>query len=106
LHVICDNYATHKHPVVRAWLARHQRIHPHFTPTSASWLNLVEVFFAIIDRQALRRGDLASVEQLTGAIGRFCAAWNQRCEPFTWTKPAKEMLAKLHRLPLQRPTNR
>jgi hypothetical protein len=97
LHVICDNYATHKHPVVRAWLARHPRIQLHFTPTSASWLDLVEVFFAIIDRQALRRGDFASVEQLIGAIGRFCAGWNQRCEPFTWTKPADEILAYLNR---------
>jgi transposase len=97
LHVICDNYATHKHPVVRAWLARHPRITLHFTPTSASWLNLVEVFFAIIDRQALRRGDFASVEQLISAIGRFCAGWNQRCEPFTWTKPADEILANLNR---------
>jgi transposase len=97
LHVICDNYATHKHPVVRAWLARHPRIQLHFTPTSASWLNLLEVFFAIIDRQALRRGDFTSVEQLISAIGRFCAGWNQRCEPFTWTKPADEILAKLNR---------
>jgi hypothetical protein len=55
------------------------------------------VFFAILDRQALRRGDFASVEQLIGAIGRFCDGWNQRCEPFTWTKPADEVLAKLNR---------
>jgi transposase len=97
LHVICDNYATHKHGRIRAWLADHPRITLHFTPTSASWLNLVEVFFSIIDRQALRRGDFTSVEALTGAIGRFCNGWNQRCEPFTWTKPADEILAKLNR---------
>jgi transposase len=67
LHVVCDNYATHKHPVVRAWLAKHPRVQLHFTPTSASWLNLVEVFFSIIERQALRRGDFASVTDLIAA---------------------------------------
>jgi transposase len=97
LHVICDNYATHKHPTVRAWLARHPRVQLHFTPTSASWLNLVEVFFSIVERQALRRGDFASVSDLITAISRFCAAWNQHCQPFAWTKPADEILAKLNR---------
>jgi hypothetical protein len=66
----------------------------HFTPTSASWLNLVEVFFSIIERQALRRGDFASVTDLITAIGRFCAAWNQHCQPFAWTKPADQILAR------------
>jgi DDE superfamily endonuclease len=70
LHVV-DNDATHKHPTVGPWLAKHPRVRLHFTPTSASWLNLVEVFFAIITRQALRRGDFASVEELVAAIGRF-----------------------------------
>jgi transposase len=102
LHVICDNYATHKHPVVRAWLAKHPRIELHFTPTSASWLNLVEVFFSIIERQTLRRGDFASVQELVAAIGRFCAGWNQHCQPFTWTRPAGTILAKLNRQPPQR----
>jgi transposase len=97
LHVICDNYATHKHPTVRAWLAKHPRVQLHFTPTSASWLNLVEVFFSIIERQALRRGDFASVSELVTAIRRFCAAWNQHCQPFAWTKPADAILAKLNR---------
>ena len=97
LHVICDNYATHKHPVVRGWLARHPRIRLHFTPTSASWLNLVEVFFSIVERQALRRGDFASVSELTTAISRFCAAWNQHCQPLAWTKPADDILARLNR---------
>jgi transposase len=95
--VICDNYATHKHPAVRAWLAKHPRIELHFTPTSASWLKLVEVFISIIERQALRRGDFASVTDLITAIGRFCAAWNQHCQPFAWTKPADDILAKLNR---------
>jgi transposase len=72
--------------VVQAWLARHPRVRLHFTPTYGSWVNLVEVFFAIIERQALRRGDLASVAELLAAIRRFCDSWNQRCRPFTWTR--------------------
>jgi transposase len=92
LHVVVDNYATHKHQRVRAWLGSHPRVHLHFTPTYASWLNLVEVFFAIIERQALRRGDFASVDELVAAIRRFCDGWNQRCQPFTWTKDADHIL--------------
>ena len=95
LHVICDNYATHKHPVVRGWLAKQRRIRLHFTPTSASWLNLVEVFFSIVDRQALRRGHFPSIQDLIAAIDRFCQTWNEHCQPFSWTKPAEEILAKL-----------
>jgi transposase len=97
LHVVLDNYATHKHAKVQAWLVRHPRVQLHFTPTYASWLNLVEVFFAIIERQALRRGDFASVEELTAAIRRYCDGWNQRCRPFSWTKDADQILAKLKR---------
>jgi hypothetical protein len=82
---------------VRGWLAKHQRIRLHFTPTSASWLNLVEVFFSILDRQALRRGDFPGIGDLVAAIDRFCQAWNEHCEPFSWTKPAEEILAKLKR---------
>ena len=94
LHLVLDNYGTHKHPAVRAWLARHPRVQLHFTPTSASWLNLVEVFFAIITRQAIRRGSFASVADLVAAIGRFCQAWNQRCHPFAWVKEADDVLVK------------
>jgi transposase len=97
LHVVLDNYATHKHAKVQAWLTSHPRIHLHFTPTYASWLNLVEVFFAIIERQALRRGDFASVQEVVAAIRRFCDGWNQRCRPFTWTKNADQILTKLKR---------
>jgi len=97
LHVVVDNYATHRHARVGAWLARHPRIRLHFTPTYASWLNLVEVFFSIIERQALRRGNFASVEQLIGAIRRFCDGWNQRCQPFAWTNDADQILARLQR---------
>jgi transposase len=82
LHVVLDNYATHRHAKVQAWLAAHPQVQLHFIPTYASWLNLVEVFFSIIERQALRRGDFASVQELIIAIARFCDRWNQRsCSP-------------------------
>jgi transposase len=97
LHVICDNYATHKHPDVQAWLAKHKRITLHFTPTSCSWLNMVEIFFGIITRQAIRRGSFLSVEDLEDAIRRFIDAYNQRATPFTWTKTADELLTKINR---------
>jgi transposase len=97
LHVVVDNYATHKHAKVQAWLAKHPRVQLHFTPTYGSWLNLVEVFFAIVERQALRRGDFASVQELMAAIRRFCDGWNQRCQPFRWTKDADHILATLKR---------
>jgi transposase len=94
LHVVVDNLATHKHPAVRAWLARHPRVTLHFTPTSGSWLNLVEAFFSIITRQALRRGSFPTVADLIAAIERFIAAWNDRCAPFTWTKDPDTVIAK------------
>jgi transposase len=92
LHIVCDNYGTHKHPVVRAWLERNPRITLHFTPTSGSWLNMVEIFFGIITRQAIRRGTFRSVKDLIGAITRFIDGWNDRCEPFIWTKTADQIL--------------
>ena len=97
LHVVADNYATHKHPAVQAWLAKHPRVRMHFTPTSASWLNLVEVFFGIITRQAIRRGTFTSVKDLIAAIETFIDAWNDRCQPFVWTKTADEILTKANR---------
>ena len=97
LHVVCDNYATHNHPNVKAWLARHPRITMHFTPTSASWMNMVEIFFGIITRQAIRRGTFTSVPDLIGAIRAFIDAYNQRCAPFRWTKTADQILAKADR---------
>jgi transposase len=99
LHVVVDNYATHKHQRVQAWLATHPRVHLHFTPTYGSWLNLVEAFFAIIQRQALGRGDFASVDELVAAIRRFCDGWNQRCQPFAFAKDADQLLAKLKEQP-------
>ena len=97
LHVICDNYATHNHENVRAWLAKNPRISLHFTPTSCSWLNMVEIFFGIITRQAIRRGTFTSVKDLIGAIETFIDAWNDRCQPFVWTKTADEILTKANR---------
>ncbi len=96
LHIVCDNYGTHKHPKVRAWLARNPRIQLHFTPTSGSWLNMVEIFFSIITRQAIRRGTFRSVRELTDAIRRFIQGWNDRCQPFIWTKPADDLLEHTH----------
>lgn len=93
LHVVLDNYRTHTHPDVEAWLAKHPRITLHFTPTSGSWLNLVEVFFGIITRQAIRRGTFTSVKDLIGAIRRFIDGWNERCHPFAWTKSPDEVLS-------------
>ena len=97
LHVVADNYATHKHPAVQAWLAKHPRVRMHFTPTSGSWLNLVEVFFGIITRQAIRRGTFTSVKDLIAAIETFIDAWNDRCRTFVWTKTADEILTKTNR---------
>jgi len=97
LHVVVDNYHTHKHDDVNAWLAKHPRITLHFTPTSGSWLNLVEVFFGIITRQAIRRGTFTSVKDLVAAISRFIDGWNERCHPFTWTKTADEILPHARR---------
>ncbi len=94
LHLVVDNYATHKHPTVQAWLARNPRITMHFTPTSGSWLNMVEIFFGIITRQAIRRGTFTSVKDLIAAIETYIDGWNERCQPFTWTKTADQILEK------------
>ena len=91
LHVVLDNYHTHKHAEVQAWLEKNPRITLHFTPTSGSWMNMVEIFFGIITRQAIRRGTFANVKELTAAIQRFINGWNDRCHPFSWTKTAEEM---------------
>ncbi|WP_280474872.1 IS630 family transposase [Nocardia farcinica] len=94
LHLVMDNYATHKTPEVKDWLARHKNFHVHFTPTSASWLNLVEVWFGIIDRQAIRRGIFTSVKDLNAKIRAFINGWNDRKHPFVWTKTAEDTLKK------------
>jgi DDE superfamily endonuclease/winged helix-turn helix protein len=97
LHVVVDNYATHKHPDVQTWLAKNKRITLHFTPTSCSWLNMVEIFFGIITRQAIRRGTFTSVTDLEHAIRDFIDAYNHRAKPFTWTKTADDLLTKINR---------
>jgi transposase len=97
LHVVLDNYHTHKHDDIKRWLAKHPRITLHFTPTSGSWLNLAEVFFSIITRQAIRRGSFDSVKDLVAAIRAFIDAYNDRCQPFVWTKTADEILPRATR---------
>ena len=97
---MCDNYATHKHPNVVAWLEKNPRVTLHFTPTSGSWLNMVEIFFGIITRQAIRRGTFDSVRDLKDTIRAFIDGWNDRCEPFVWTKDAETILAKANRKPI------
>ena len=96
---VLDNYATRKHQDIRTWLARpeNQRITLHFTPASCSWLNLVECFFSVITRQAIRRGSFTSVRQLTAAIGAFTGSWNDHPRPFAWTKDADEIPASIQR---------
>jgi len=100
IHVVLDNYATHKHPKVLAWLARHPRWIFHFTPTSASWLNAVENFFSKMTRQRIRRGIFRSVVDLQAAINAYLAEHNANPKPFVWTKSAEAILAKLDRCPV------
>lgn len=97
LHIICDNYATHKHPTVMAWLERHQRIQIHFTPTSASWLNIVERCFRDITKSHIRRGTFKSVPELEAAIQTYIANHNASPKPFIWTASANDILAKVTR---------
>jgi transposase len=97
LHLIADNYATHKHPVVQAWLAKHPRFNMHFTPTSASWLNMVERFFRDITTERLRPGVLTSVPELQAAIHDYVAHHNVDPRPFIWTKSARDILQKVIR---------
>src|SRR5690348_7354255 len=98
IHAIMDNYGTHKHPKVMAWLARHPRWTFHFTPTSASWLNAVESFFSALTRRRLRRGVFCSIVELQAAINRYIAEHNDDPTPFVWTKTADQITAKLNRL--------
>jgi transposase len=97
LHLIADNYATHKHPVVQAWLARHPRFTMHFTPTSASWLNMVERFFRDITVKRLRRGVFTSVPELVTAIEEYITHHNTNPKAFIWTKSARDILQKVIR---------
>ena len=97
LHLIADNYATHKHVKVRRWLKRHPRFHVHFTPTSTSWLNMVERFFRDLTQNRLRRGVFRDVEELITAIGDYIDRHNQAPKPFIWTAKATDILEKVKR---------
>jgi transposase len=97
IHVILDNYAAHKHPKVIEWLARHPRFTFHFTPTSASWLNAVEGFFAVLTKRRLKRGVFKSIVDLQAAINRFLAEHNMAPKPFIWTKDPDKIIAAVKR---------
>jgi transposase len=95
VHLVCDNYATHNTPEIRAWLARHPRFHVHFTPTGSSWMNQVERWFGLLTDKLIRRGVHTSVQALENDIKAWIATWNDNPRPFTWTKTADEILASL-----------
>jgi len=97
LHLVMDNYGTHKHPNVQSWLKRHPRFVPHFVPTSSSWLNLVERWFGELTSKAVRRGSFSSVADLQSAIAQFLDAWNEDPKPFVWTATVAAIQAKLSR---------
>jgi transposase len=103
IHLICDNYGTHKHPTVNKWLQAHPRFHMHFTPTYSSWINQVERLFAYVTADLLQRSDHRSVQALEADIRTWVNAWNQNPKPFVWTKTADQILGSLARL-LQRTT--
>ncbi len=98
IHLVVDNYATHKHPTVKRWLAVHPRYHVHYTPTSASWLNQVEIWFNIITQRAIRRGTFKSVKELVAKIDHFVKQYNASTRPFVWTATADSILEKIKRL--------
>ena len=97
IHVVLDNYATHKHPKVLKWLAKHPRFHMHFTATSASWMNMVQRFFRNLSEDRLKRGVFKSVDELVAAIELFVLAHNQAPKPFIWTASARDILEKVMR---------
>ena len=104
IHLICDNYGTHKHPTIKAWLAAHPRVHMHFTPTYSSWLNLVERFFGYVTADLLQRCDHRSVQALETDIRKWVKVWNQDPKVFVWTETAEQILGSLGRL-MQRISN-
>jgi transposase len=95
VHLVCDNYGTHKTPAIQAWLGRHPRFHMHFTPTGSSWMNQVERWFGLLTDKLIRRGVHKSVQALEADIRRWIATWNDDPKPFTWTKTADEILNSL-----------
>jgi transposase len=97
LHLVLDNYGTHKHPRVQAWLARHPRFVLHFIPTSSSWLNQIERWFGELTQKAVRRAAFISVPELQGAIAEFLRAWNENPKPFVWTATVQKIMDKISR---------
>ena len=97
LHLVLDNYGTHKHPKVRSWLERHPRFTLHFVPTSSSWLNQVERWFGELTQKAVRRGTFISVAELKEAIEQFLQAWNEAPRPFVWTATVEKIMVKIER---------
>jgi putative transposase len=95
---VVDNYAPHKHPKVKAWLAKHPRYHMHFTPTYSSWLNQVERWFGLVTQQAIRRGSFRNVRQLITSIERYVQQYNQHKRAFVWTATADSILKKVAKL--------
>jgi transposase len=102
LHVVLDNSSTHSTPEVKRWLERHKRVHFHFTPTSASWMNMVEIWFSILTRQQVRRGVYHDVPELIAAIEHYIDGYNDRAQPFVWTRTPEQILAKTSK---QQPTS-
>ncbi len=98
VHLVVDNYATHKHPSVRRWIAARPRFHIHYTPTYSSWINQVEIWFNIITQRAIRRGTFRSVRDLIQKIEIFVKNYNRKCHPFSWTATSDSIFAKLKRL--------
>jgi len=98
IHLVVDNYSTHKHPTVKRWLAAHPRYQVHYTPTYSSWLNQVEIWFNIVTQRAIRRGTFKSVKELTAKIDHFVKQYNVDSHPFMWTATADSILEKIRRL--------
>src|SRR5581483_8662911 len=97
VHLIMDNYATHKTPLITQWLARRPRFHVHFTPTYSSWINQVERWFALLTDRWIRRGSFTSVRDLETKLKKWAAMWNENPHPFTWVKTADDILASVER---------
>ena len=97
LHIILDNYATHKHEEVLRWIERGKRIFLHFIPTSSSWLNMVERFFRTLTDRQIRRGVFTSVKELEARLAEYIDTYNENPQPFVWTKSAKQILEKVGR---------
>ena len=106
IHMIADNYGTHKHANVRAWMQRHPRFHMHFTPTSSSWLNLVERFFADLTRDVVREGSFRSVRHLVQDIESYLADRNEHPKPYKWKAAGRDILDKIHRARIAMTTQR